>query len=157
MDWLRTSTAMGAIRSYGNNYGVATNTLPTIPPSLVVGNFDRVGGADLAFGCLQGVTVLRNIGVDPQFVRGDNNGDQSIDLTDGIGLLDYLFGSSGGTPVCADAADFDDNGTLDLGDAVLLLGWLFIPGSLAPPAPFPSCGLSTDTSDLDLGCITPGC
>jgi hypothetical protein len=41
---------------------------------------------------------------------------------------------------CLDAADADDNGTLDLTDALYTLSFLFL-GGPSPEAPFPDCGV----------------
>ena len=64
--------------------------------------------------------------------RGDINADRSIDISDAISLLLYLF-AGGDAPVCDDIADVDDNGRPELTDAVALLTYLFRGG----PAPVP--------------------
>ena len=82
-----------------------------------------------------------------EFIRGDCNIDNSVDIGDVISLLGFLFL---GDPIgsCADAYDINDDGALDIGDAIFLLGHLFINGS-PPPVPFPGCGpdLTPDTLD----------
>ena len=83
-----------------------------------------------------------------RFRRGDANLDGAVDVSDAIGVLDYLF-QGGQTPRCLDAADADDSGSVDLTDAVYLLGFLFL-GSQAPPDPFPDLGL--DPTEDQLGC-----
>lgn len=82
------------------------------------------------------------------FLRGDANATNSVDLSDPVFLLAYLF-SSGAAPTCDDAADFDDDGALNVADAVYLLGYLFSQGP-PPPPPFPAPG-SDPTAD-PLGC-----
>jgi hypothetical protein len=71
--------------------------------------------------------------LEPTFRRGDVDGRQSIEITDAIALLGYLFLGSR-APECPDAADVDDTGTLEITDAIRLLGYLFL-GSAPPPAP----------------------
>jgi hypothetical protein len=75
------------------------------------------------------------------FLRGDANGDNKVDLSDAVAVLEHLF--RGRTipalPKCFDRADADDNGRVDLSDAVRLLMHLF-QGGQAPPAPFPEAG-----------------
>jgi len=66
-----------------------------------------------------------------RFLRGDVNMDRVRNLSDAVQLLRYLF--SGAALRCLDAADFDDSGKIQIGDAVALLAWLFRGG--APPAP----------------------
>lgn len=74
----------------------------------------------------------------PVFIRGDCNSDGSLNLPDGIFLLNYLF-AFGTPPTCFSGCDLDDNGSLQLPDAVVLLNYLFASGA-APAAPFPAAG-----------------
>jgi hypothetical protein len=89
------------------------------------------------------------------FHRGDADGRGSLDLTDAIFILGFLF-QGGEAPACREAADADNDGVIRLTDGVLVLAHLFLgmPG-IAPPGPpgFP-CGEDPDPegSPLDLGC-----
>ncbi|MEC8894710.1 MAG: dockerin type I repeat-containing protein [Planctomycetota bacterium] len=87
----------------------------------------------------------------PRFLRGDVNSDQSIELTDAIFTLNYLF-VGGRLPTCLDAADVNDNASVELTDAIFILNYLFIGGRL-PAAPFPACGQDTTADEID--CATP--
>lgn len=78
------------------------------------------------------------------FVRGDGNSDGTIDLTDGIIPLLFLF-SGGDAPACMDAADANDSGAIEITDAIILFSWLFTGGE-APVDPSP---LSSAYSDSD--------
>ncbi|NRA75451.1 MAG: hypothetical protein HRU16_05865, partial [Planctomycetes bacterium] len=82
------------------------------------------------------------------FIRGDANQDLTIDISDPIIVLDYLFGSTLVLP-CEDAADSNDDGYLDIADAIKVLQYLFGSGS-APAAPFPDPNF--DTTPDNLGC-----
>jgi hypothetical protein len=82
------------------------------------------------------------------FTRGDASFDGSIEITDAIFTLSYLFLGSE-APRCADATDADDDGKLLLTDAVYLLGHLFL-GGPAPGAPYPRSG--ADPTEDELGC-----
>lgn len=81
------------------------------------------------------------------FLRGDVNADGSLNLTDGISVLNYLFRGQG-TLDCTDAADSDDNGQVNLTDVISLLNFLFR-GGAAPPAPYPASGPDPTADDLD--------
>ncbi len=81
------------------------------------------------------------------FQRGDCNGDGTQDLSDGVCILLFLF--AGGQALCADAADADDTGVIEITDAIFLLSHLFLGGG-PPPAPYPGCG--HDGTGDDLGC-----
>ena len=80
------------------------------------------------------------------FLRGDADSDLSIELTDAVFVLNYLF-TSGRQPGCMDAADIDNNSAIDLSDAIYVLNYLFI-GGRVPPAPFEECGEDTDEDEL---------
>lgn len=87
------------------------------------------------------------------FIRGDANGDATVDVSDTVRILLYL--SSGATITCLDAADGNDDGRVDISDSVYLLANLF-QGGPSPPAPFPGCG--TDFYDSDaLFCAASPC
>jgi hypothetical protein len=70
------------------------------------------------------------------FVRGDTNSSGTIDLTDGVVTLNFLF-LGGPAPSCMDAADTDNNGQLVISDAVIVFSYLFT-GGPPPVAPSPS-------------------
>ena len=88
------------------------------------------------------------------FIRGDCNGDGSRNVSDPIFLLEALFGNSGVILGCEDACDVNDDGDLDLGDAVELLGFVFS----GNPAGFPEPALCGFDPTIDtLGCDVPTC
>jgi hypothetical protein len=85
----------------------------------------------------------------PIFLRGSINSDSTLDISDGIAMLGYLFlGES--EPECMDAADVNDDNRTDLSDAISVFTFLFS-GGLAPRAPFDACG--PDPTPSDLGCV----
>jgi hypothetical protein len=89
-----------------------------------------------------------------RFVRGDANGEGSIDIADPIFILTYLF-VGGRAPDCLDAADVNDDGTADISDPVRLLGCLFL-GAEEPPPPFGACGGDPTADDLSCN-LSGGC
>lgn len=88
----------------------------------------------------------------PAFVRGRVNDDLSVDISDAVTTLLYLF--AGGTITCPDAADANDDGSTSVTDAVFLLEFLFR-GGQALPGPSGACGMDP-TEDL-LACALPAC
>ncbi len=83
-----------------------------------------------------------------EFVRGDVNSDFTINLTDPLNTLGYLF--LGNVPLsCEDALDSDDDGQHSINDAIYTLSYLFL-GTSQPPKPFPQAG--SDPSDDQLSC-----
>jgi len=83
------------------------------------------------------------------FRRGDATGDGMLDTADAIATFATLF--SGLPASCLDANDVNDDGTLDLGDGVYLLYYLYLSGE-PPPPPFPGCGTDVVIDLLD--CVT---
>ncbi len=81
-----------------------------------------------------------------EFIRGDSNQDERVDLSDAITILDMLYNKDGSFE-CADASDLNDDGALDLSDAVYLLRWLFNDGA-KPKLPFPSIGQDPTVDSL---------
>lgn len=83
-----------------------------------------------------------------RFLRGDVQMDGRHNLLDAVVLLNGLFSAqSSGVSACEDAADVDDNGVLELADALSLLNFLFLQGN-APPVPFESCDRDTTLDGL---------
>jgi hypothetical protein len=72
------------------------------------------------------------------FVRGDSNGDRSLDLSDAILSLGILF-LGGKDAGCPEAMDVNGDGAIDISDPVSLLGFLYT-GGLHPKEPWPACG-----------------
>jgi hypothetical protein len=97
-----------------------------------------------------GLTVSQTVGPGGVFRRGETNEDGTLDLSDGVRVLNYLFTGTA-TLSCLKAGDANDSGVLDLSDGVYLLSYLFL-GGPAPPAPFPACG--TDPTGDELGCAS---
>lgn len=83
------------------------------------------------------------------FLRGDANQDSVLDLSDAITSLGYQFLGEA-TPRCLDALDRDDNGQIEITDAIYLLAFLYQGGDLLP-APYPEMG-PDPTADDPLDC-----
>ena len=89
------------------------------------------------------------------FIRGDANRDRLVNIVDAIAILQWLFipGSERTLVPCPDAADVDDNGQIELTDAIEVVHYLF--GGGRPPAPpFPDAGRDPEGTVPDtLGCL----
>ena len=89
---------------------------------------------------------------DADFVRGDCNADGTINITDGVVLLNALF-SGGVCHPCQDASDANDDGTVNVTDAVYKFNWLFLNGPPPPPpTPFDGSGVPSAAYDPSLSC-----
>jgi hypothetical protein len=135
----------------------------------VYANHIVVGSCDTSVSLLNG-TYNSNYGwfVAPLsgtcrfFRRGDcnNNGLVAGYIGDIVFLLCHLFqicpcpDPPCHQPACEAACDANDDGTVELTDAIYLLDWMFKTGA-PPPAPYPSCGL--DPTEPTLPCETSIC
>ncbi len=87
--------------------------------------------------------------VEARFIRGDVNGDASVNMADAVGTLMYLFQQSFDMR-CEDVADFNDDGSINIADAIGTLYYLFVHGPVAPVPGTHRCG--TDPTDDCLSC-----
>ena len=94
---------------------------------------------------------------DSTFIRGDCNGDGSVNIADAVFVLGSLFPGTGTAPqaTCRDGCDGNDDGEINISDPVVILGAIFG----IPPTPLPapsSCG--TDATADALECVVqPSC
>jgi len=97
--------------------------------------------------------VIVQGGGGPPFLRGDVNQDGSIDISDPISGLVYLFPGTfgGGALDCDDSFDANDDGQIDLADVYSLLNYMFMGQPM--PQPFPLCGI--DPTPDSLNCQLP--
>lgn len=70
--------------------------------------------------------------------RGDVNRDGTIDLSDAVTILDYLF--QGGLARCSAAGHVNGDDRLDLSDAIYILSYLYLGGSAPLGEPIVACG-----------------
>ena len=80
------------------------------------------------------------------FLRGDANGNLSINIIDAI--LSVPIGEQPGTRDCNDAMDADDDGRLTVLDTVAIITYVFA-GSAELPAPHGRCGVDATLDRLD--------
>ena len=81
-----------------------------------------------------------------RFLRGDSNHDGTVDMSDAIFTLTFLFSNPNKAPACMDAADANDDGQVDISDAIEILKFLFQgdPKELKPPFPYLGLDLTAD-------------
>lgn len=127
----------------------ATSTSVTLPApgtyQICINGTDVCGSAFAQLCC--------TVTFEQQFVRLDCNADGSVNISDPIYNLEFLF--NGGPSVCFDAMDSNDDSSVNLADVIHGLNAIFGLGPL-PSAPYPNCGVDP-TADA-LGCVSfPGC
>lgn len=97
--------------------------------------------------------VRVHFAVPASFHRGDADDNGSVNLTDGVFILNHLF-LGGPIPPCMEAANANDDEVLNLTDGVYILNYLFLggpPPAVPGPAEMP-CGRDPPGSDSNLGC-----
>jgi hypothetical protein len=92
---------------------------------------------------------------EPQFIRGNANGDSRVDVADPVWLLNELF-RGGPATTCREAADANDDGQVNITDPVHVLGFQFR-GSEPPPPPYPLCAPDVDGDGVSCLEMQPGC
>ena len=78
--------------------------------------------------------LLRDVGLEEAPIRGDANGSTSVDITDALTILEYLFLGTA-TPVSVVHGNANGKSGVDIADSTYLLTFLFLGGE-QPPAPF---------------------
>jgi hypothetical protein len=86
--------------------------------------------------------------VGTRFIRGNCDGDPSLNITDAISVLGFLFLGSA-EPACLEGCNTNDDGEVNITDGISILNFLFT-GGPAPAAPYPDCG--TDPTE-GKGCL----
>ena len=83
-----------------------------------------------------------------EFLRGDVNDDASLNISDAVNLLSFLF-LAGVEPPCLDAADANDDGQINVSDPSAILNSLF---TGTGPLPAPALDQGVDPTPDSLGC-----
>jgi len=86
-------------------------------------------------------------------IRGDANGDQRVNIADGIWIISELF-LGGPASTCPIARNANGDSSVDAADAVFIFNYRFSDGP-QPSAPFPDCGLTDSQTPAD--CSSSGC
>ena len=90
----------------------------------------------------------------PSFLRGDVNQDGEVNILDSNDLLRFFYDKEY-EPPCLESADVNNDGLVQLDDALQLIS--YVTHGLSPPAsPFPACGRDPDDpgSGKDIGCLS---
>lgn len=111
-----------------------------------------VGGASVAPIQNSG-TVDCSVVVTHDWIRGDANGDSTVNIGDGIWIISELF-LGGAASSCAVSRDSNGDGNVDAADAVHIFSYRFLNGPM-PSAPFPGCGQVSGQTPED--CDGSGC
>jgi len=90
----------------------------------------------------------------PFFLRGDVNQDGEVNILDSNDLLRFFYDKEY-EPPCLESADVNNDGLVQLDDALQLIS--YVTHGLSPPElPFPACGRDPDEpgSGKDIGCLS---
>ena len=105
-----------------------------------VANVVVVGGGSIEADLLDGGVTLfpQYAPPDVPFIRGNCNGDDDLDIADGIWILNDLF-QGGPSGTCLEACDANDDDFMDAADAIFVISYRLLSGPV-PSAPWPDCG-----------------
>jgi hypothetical protein len=118
-----------------------------IPGASYLGEkFELLASRKIASHSQAGVT-------EPRFRRGDADSSGKVELVDVGALLEYLF-LEGSVPGCQKAADTNDDGELELTDALLIVLHLFR-GRTPFPHPADFCGRDDTPDALSCSAFSP--
>jgi hypothetical protein len=97
-----------------------------------------------------------------RFFRGDCNFSQmgmgmAVDIADAAAVVSFLFGRGSWhfEPPCKDACDCNDDGRIDLADAICILQY-YLQNGRFPPAPGPGLEMTTDPNPNMVRPTPPG-
>lgn len=126
--WMEISTAGGTVAPHSTgSFWVFLDALDMLDSTCT--GLIGVSSNDPAFP-LCGIPVTLRVG--QVYTIGDANGDQTVNISDAVYVISYIF-SGGPAPDPAEAADVDCSGSCTISDAVYLILYIFSGG----PAP---CG-----------------
>ena len=94
--------------------------------------------------------VVTTDGAAPAAIPGDADEDGTLNITDAVATLVFLF--SGGRTLCVEAANADGDDELNITDPIYVLSYLFL-GGPEPQAPYPECAPLIAVGD----CTGDGC
>lgn len=143
----------------GSEFEILFQDIPSRRGSPPIRNELSRNGARHVYGACS--LSVRVVSEQELFVRGDANRDWLINMSDVVTILSGLFGGTGrrgaeerggnrfqGVFPCPDAADVDDDGRIQVNDAVYLALHLF-QGGPPPLAPFPQPGRDSLVPEAD--------
>ena len=94
----------------------------------------------------------------PSFKRGDANDDGTVNIADGVFVLNFLFTEIVSELPCPEAGDTNDDGGVNISDGLFILNYLFVGNGQAPPAPGPdACGENPSDDEDMTGCAYTSC
>ena len=99
-----------------------------------------VGGGSIEAELISGSVTLfpQYAPPDVPFIRGNCNGDDRVNIADGIWIINEIF-QNGPAGTCLIACDANDDSAVDVADATFIIMYRFMSGPV-PAAPWPDCG-----------------
>lgn len=109
---------------------------------------DLPGGSSLAIAESDNESIISD---GEEFFRGDANLSFSVDISDALTTVNFLF-LGHARPTCLDAADSNDDGNINIADPIFTLNFLF-QGDEPPPPPGPTGECHFDLTQDGLSCV----
>jgi hypothetical protein len=132
-------TAAAVLQGDGQTLIVTAPACASVGPALVE--------VCTTYGCDSDAAGFTYLPTEKEFVRGDVNSDDSIDIADPIRILAHLFVAGVPAAACPDALDANDDGAVNISDSIFILDYVFRGGPAMQP-PFPVAGSDPTTDSL---------
>jgi len=100
------------------------------PNDICAADFNGDGRLDLAIANGGSSNISIKINKEPEFIAGDANGDQAVNVSDAVYVINYVF-AGGDPPIPYEAGDSNCDETVNISDSVWVINYIFA-GGLAP-------------------------
>ena len=126
------------------------------PRESALGDIDGDNRTDVAVFDRQGLELNLYLNATPYFIRGDVNGDATVQLGDVAFFIAGITDNTIASIPCPDAADVNDDGVISIPDVLDLISALFLNRDF-PATPYRRCGgdatEDTLTCESGVGCL----
>jgi hypothetical protein len=158
--WIRVERRGLVISSYLSHDGTEWREMGKTDARFSIVVFVGVGiaggtGDDLSEVFLASLCDLELERLEPLFRRGDLDSSRVVDITDAVLLLEFLI-LGWGELSCGDAADANDDGMIDISDALRVLTVIFLSGDIPAPGMM-DCGEDPTVDELRCGFYEAPC
>jgi hypothetical protein len=97
------------------------------PNDICAADFNGDGRLDLALANKETANISIKINTEPAFTAGDANGDQTINVSDAVYVINYVF-AGGDPPDPYEAGDSNCDTIVNVSDAVWVINYVFVGG-----------------------------